>query len=351
MRAIRFWGAALLVVVLSSGFACAADLAFLNHGHPVLDAHNCYPYDGRWSDRARRALDAGYPVSIEQDLAWYVDPKTGKGHVVVSHTPAPTGREPTLRAYFFEQVRPIIAKALARDERHEWPLIILHFDFKDTRPQILEAVWRLLGEYEPWLSTAVKTADPRQLSPIDRKPILVLTEDSDAQAKVFFDDVPVGGRLRLFGSAHTTDPPAGLSLSERAHWEATAPPAQLLPTRATDYRRWWNNSWWVVEEGGETRAGGWTEADDRRLRDLVDYAHRQGYWIRFYTLDGFSARQDRGWDENYNFGSMQRVIPRWRAAIAAGVDFIATDQVEALSHDLDQRERALRPSLLHATGR
>jgi len=333
----------MLAVMLSCATAGAADLAFLNHGHPVLDAHNCYPYDGRWNDRAHRALDSGFPLSIEQDLAWYVDPKTGKGRVVVSHTPTPTGREPTLRAYFFEQVRPVIEKALVENERREWPLIILHFDFKDTRPAILAAVWQLLGEYEPWLSSAIKTADPHRLSPIDRKPILVVTEDSDAQAKVFFDDVPVGGRLRLFGSAHTHDPPAGLNSSQRAHWEATASPARLLTTRATNYRRWWNSSWWVVEEGGQTRAGAWTKTDDRRLRALVDHAHEQGYWIRFYTLDGFSTAQDRGWDENYNFGSMQRVIPRWRAAITAGVDFIATDQVEGLSRYLGQRDRDLRP--------
>jgi hypothetical protein len=170
-----------------------------------------------------------------------------------------------------------------------------------------------------------------------------VTEDSDAQAKAFFDDVPVGGRLRLFGSAHTADPPPGLSAAQRAHWEATAPPAQLLPTHATNYRRWWNNSWWVVEESGQTQAGAWTRADDRRLRDLVDHAHEQGYWIRFYTLDGFEAAQDRGWDANYNFGSLLRVVPRWRAAIADGVDFIATDQYEALSHHLGQRDRTLRP--------
>lgn len=342
MGVSRLWGAALLAAMLSGG-AAAADLAFLNHDHPVLDAHNCYPYDGRWRDRVRRALDSGFPVSIEQDLAWYVDPKSGKGRVVVSHTPEPTGGEPTLRAYFFEQVRPIIEKAMASYDRSDWPLIILHFDFKDTQPAILHAVWRLLGDYEPWLSTAIKTADPHHLSPIDRKPILVVTEDSDAQAKVFYDDVPVGGRLRLFGSAHTQSPPPGVTPAQRAHWEATAAPAQLLTSRATDYRRWWNNSWGVVEEGGETRAGAWKSADDRRLRALIDYAHTQGYWIRFYTLDGFDAKQDRGWDASYNFGSLSRVIPRWRAAIAAGVDFIATDQYETLSKYLDQRDRALRP--------
>jgi hypothetical protein len=345
---IRLWWAAALAAILSGGVAAAADLSFLNHGHPVLDAHNCYPYDGHWNDRVHRALDSGFPVSIEQDLAWYMDPKTGKGRVVVSHTPQPTGREPTLRAYFFEQVRPIVEKALAENRRNEWPLIILHFDFKDTRPEILQAVWQLLGDYQPWLSTAIKTADPHDLAPIDRKPILVVTEDSDAQAKVFYDDVPVGGRLRLFGSAHTQQPPAGDTTAQSAHWQATVPPAQLLRTRATDYRRWWNNSWWVVEEGGQTKAGAWTKADDRRLRALVDYAHEQGYWIRFYTLDGFDAKQDRGYDPIYNFGSLRRVVPRWRAAIRAGVDFIATDQYEALSRHLEQRDLSLCPVRISA---
>ena len=34
----------------------------------VMDAHNCYPYDGRWADRIQRALSAGAPLAIEQDL-------------------------------------------------------------------------------------------------------------------------------------------------------------------------------------------------------------------------------------------------------------------------------------------
>ncbi|MBY8827241.1 hypothetical protein [Hephaestia mangrovi] len=314
------------------------------HPGPMLDAHNCYPYDGQWSDRLRRALDAGFPVSIEQDLAWYVDPATGKGRIVVSHSADPTGAEPTLDAYFFDQVRPIVEKALRQNHRADWPLIVLHFDFKSNDPALLKAVWALLGRYQPWLATAAKTADPDQLSPIDLKPILVVTEDSDAQAKVFYDDVPVGGRLRLFGSAHSSEAPTGLSEAQRAHWEATASPGQLLPSRATNYRRWWNNSWSVVEQGGQRNAGAWTKADDQRLRALVDHAHRQGYWIRFYTLDGFDAAEDKGWDPSYNFGALGKAEPRWKAAIAAGVDFIATDQYEALGHKLDQRDTALRPN-------
>jgi hypothetical protein len=310
-----------------------SSLDFLNRNQPVLDAHNCYPYKGQWNDRIDRALSTGFPVSIEQDLAWYVDPSTGKGRVVVSHTDKVTGAEPDLRVYFFERVRPIVEKALANNDRSQWPLIVLHFDFKTTVPPLLHAVWDLLGEYQGWLTTAVKTADPHQLTPFDAKPILVVTEDSDEQEAVFYTEVPVGASLRLFGSAHARSFPK----EQREHLMATLPPEQLLAERPTTYRRWWNNSWHEVEEGGQTVAGAWTAAKDRRLRALVDHAHKMGFWIRFYTLDGFTPAEDRGWDRNYNFGSHDAVAARWKAAIAAGVNFIATDQYEALRAAMSNR--------------
>jgi hypothetical protein len=90
-------------------------LDFLNHNRPVPDAHNCYPYEGKWRDRVDRALKTGFPVGIEQDMAWYVDPATGKGRAVVSHDDKTKGSEPMLRDYFFERVRPIMEKALAEN--------------------------------------------------------------------------------------------------------------------------------------------------------------------------------------------------------------------------------------------
>ena len=63
----------------------------------------------------------------------------------------------------------------------------------------------------------------------------------------------------------------------------------------------------------------------------MDHAHHLGYWIRFYTLDGFPPAESLGWDAGYNFGSRDAVLPRWKAALAAGVDFIATDQYEDLA--------------------
>jgi len=302
----------------------AQDLDYLNHNRSVLDAHNCYPYRGQFADRIERALATGYPVGIEQDIA------LAGGVPVVSHEAKTAGSEPTLRAHFFERVRPLMEKALQDNDRAHWPLIVVHFDFKSVQPELLRGVWDLLGEYEPWITTAVKGEDPHKLMPFERRPLLVLTEDADAQENVFFDAVPAGARLRLFGSAHT-NPIAAQQREEREHLMATLAPEKLLSEAPTNYRRWWNNSWFVVEEGGQHKAGDWTPADERRLRALVDHAHKLGYWIRFYTVDGFVAGEDQGWGNAYNFGTHEAAMLRWKAEIAAGVNLIATDQYEELA--------------------
>ena len=323
-----------IVALTGALFGQSPRLEFLNRNRPVLDAHNCYPYDGRWADRIDRALATGFPVSIEQDLAWY------KGRAIVTHSNKEfSGAEPSPREYFFERVRPIVEKALKEGNRDRWPLIILHFDFKMNDAPLLRAIWDLLGDYEAWITTARKGSDPSVLAAFDAKPILVVTEDSDAQEEVFFRQVPVGSKLRLFGAAHRVAIP-GNTDAERAHFIATAPPEKLLTERPTNYRRWWNNSWAAVEEGGQPRAGDWTAADKARLQSLVQYAHRSGFWIRFYVLNGHSQAESLGWDNNYNFGSRDAARLRWKAAIDAGVDFISTDQYEDLGALITSAARA-----------
>ena len=318
----------LFAVLLSSlPLLAQPNLDFLNRNRPVLDAHNCYPTGGQWKDRIDRALKTGFPAAIEQDLAWGVDPATGKGRPVVSHSAKTTGTEPALRDYFFERVRPIVEQALKDNDPARWPVIVLHFDFKSVEPRLLHAVWDLLGEYESWITTAERTTNPNLLSPLDPRPLLVLTEGADEQEAVFFTQVPAGARLRLFGSAHTREIPTEPA-AMHDHLLATLQPSQLLTDSPTNYRRWWNLSWYPVEEGGQKKAGEWTPLDDARLHALVDHAHQLGFWIRFFTLDGFAPGEDRGWGDSYNFGSRDAVLARWKAAIAAGVNLIATDQYE-----------------------
>ena len=81
---------------------------------------------------------------------------------------------------------------------------------------------------------------------------------------------------------------------------------------------------------GPTRIGsGWNRSSR--------YAHQQGLLIRFYTLNGHTAAANRGWTASYNFGSLDAVRARWRAAIAARADLIATDQYEELAALLKAR--------------
>jgi hypothetical protein len=292
-----------------------------------MDAHNCYPYFDWWSDRIDRALSSGTPLAIEQDLAWYHDPKTGKSWSIVTHGLPGSGNEPTMQQYFFERVRPIVEKALRDGNHGNWPLITLNLDLKTEEPEHLQAIFALLKQYQSWLTTAPRAADESQLQPLEVRPIFVLTGESDAQARVFYDNVPVGDKLLVFGAAHThTENPM-------------ATPEALEPDHATNYRRWWNNPWKVVEEGGQNKAGDWTEADNTRLRSLVAHAQQNGLWIRFYTLDGVASKQElscHGWFSSYNFGSLAAAKTRWRAALQAGVDYIASDQYELLGQFIRQ---------------
>ena len=285
----------------------------------VLDAHNCYPYDGKYEDRIEIALKTGLPLAIEQDLAWYVDPATGQGRSVLIHGDKPNGREPNMRDYFFERVRPIVEQALIDDKRDQWPLITLNLDFKSDEPAHHQAVLQLLIEYQAWLTSAPRTATLAVRAPLDWKPILVLTGASLVQQKTFHDNVPVGGRLLLFGAGAVAQRSTELTFVD-----------QLLPNPANNYRRWLNAPWAIVELGGQTKATDWSAQDNRRLKAIARRAHQLGYWMRLYTLNGHEPQvgADAGWSRGYNFGSLAEAKKRWKAAGKAGIDYIATDQYE-----------------------
>jgi hypothetical protein len=287
----------------------------------VVDAHNCYPYNGRWADRIQRALSIGFPVAIEQDLFWYTEPRSGRSWSIVSHGEPVDGTEPVMRDYFFERIRPIMEQALRDGNKGDWPLITLNLDFKSDEAAHHAAIWKLLGDYESWLCTAERSTEPSEVMPLHAGPLLVLTGEADSQEHDFYSVIPAGARLRVFGAVHTVEAAPSI------------PPEKVILGHATNYRRWWNNPWSVVEKGGQRRAGKWTSQDAQRLQSLVAYAHSQNLWIRFYTLNGHPHKllARNGWDLGYDFGSRQAVELRWRAAIAAGVDYLATDQYEELA--------------------
>src|SRR5438874_8932019 len=169
----------------------------------LLDAHNCYPYYEWWFDRIDRALSAGTPLAIEQDLLWAKNPRTGAISSVVSHGGPPTGAEPGIREYFLERVRPIVENALRDGNQGDWPLITLNLDLKSEEPEHLAAIWQLLSQYQDWLTTAPRTGTIDKMETLEVRPVLVLTGESNAQKAVFYDQVPEGGKLLVFGAVRT----------------------------------------------------------------------------------------------------------------------------------------------------
>jgi hypothetical protein len=326
VRHSKYIRAALLFLILVPSLFSQSTAAqqFVPGSRTVMDAHNCYPYFEWWYDRIDRALSAGTPLAIEQDLAWHTDPKTGRSWSVVTHGEPTYGIEPTMDQYFFEKVRPIVEKALADGNHGDWPLITLNLDFKDNKPEHLAAVLALLRKYQPWLSSTVKGAQKSDVQPLEIKPILVLTGEADEQQTVFYDQLKIGDRVLLFGAVHSGDK------------DPTASPEVIDSEKATNYRRWWNNAWNVVEAAGQPHAGEWTPEKMNRLRALVEQAHANGLWIRFYTLDGATEAElsCHGWFHGYNFGSLDAARVRWRAAIAAHADYLASDQYELAGKEI-----------------
>src|SRR3954464_15428275 len=104
---------AALVATCVLSHAALPQRAFGPGQRVLLDAHNAYPQNGRWSDRIDRALSTGLPVAIEQDLYWAKNRTSGRFDIVVAHDTSELDRAPTLDAYFFEKIRPIVERALA----------------------------------------------------------------------------------------------------------------------------------------------------------------------------------------------------------------------------------------------
>ena len=333
----RWGGLAAVVVTLAVGADATAQAPKAPVWSPQvwLHAHNCYPDDGHGADRLARALaSARGTVAIEQDVVW----DAARRQSVVSHDTELDGREPALEEHFFAAVSARLDRALEARATATWPLIVLHLDFKTNEPEHHAAIWSLLGRYERWLTTAPRVDAAGGVQALTLGPLLVLTEQGEGQEKAFHDAVAPGARLRIFGTVPTPAPPEGLSVEARAALAAATAPEVLVPSGATNYRRWTNHAWGVVEEGGPPRAGAWTPADEARLAALVRRARALGLWLRFYTLNGHPKGHE-GWTEGYNFGTLAAVTTRWEAAIAAGVDFIATDQYEAFS---ETRARVVR---------
>ena len=169
-------------------------------------------------------------------------------------------------------------------------------------------------------------------SPLDVKPMMILLEDKhdDIKQQHFYDSLPVGAKLRFFGSNPKYDNNIDKKLSKDA---ATAglfetPLSTIAPHKADNYHRWWGIDWAYIEKGGETKAGEWNSDKADRLKKLVDYGHGLGYFVGVFSISGWTQAENQGWDKDYNFGSRDAAKVRWQAAARAHADFVSTDHYE-----------------------
>ena len=322
----------LLITLIAYSSAHAED--FAPGERTLLDAHNCYPYDGKFSDRIERALATGAPVAIEQDLVWYDDPATGQQRSIVSHGKPFSGNEPSIETHFFERIRPLMEQALKEGDPGDWPLITLNVDYKNSDIKHIEDNYRVFSRYADWMCYAPKTNTPETAEPLVAGPLLVLLGAGKTKQEVFHDRIAVGDKIIAFG-AITRDRVSKKGLDKDAGYalDASIDPALLYDVPASNYYRWWNDSWYRVEAGGASRAQDWTPEDRQRLEALTKHVQGLGYWLRLYTLNGHSLQDSvtKGWSPQYNFHSLEAAQERWKACIAVGVDFVATDMYEAFS--------------------
>ena len=165
----------------------------------LLDAHNAYPYEGRFADRIERALATGLPVAIEQDLIWRAG-ADGQGVSVVGHDEDKVADAPTFESYFFGADRPGHAAGDGREPRDRWPLVVLNLDFKTNEPAHHAHVWQVLREHDSWLTTAPRTTTPDTPAPLDGGPVARADGSHAVQQASFHDTLDEGAPVWLFGA-------------------------------------------------------------------------------------------------------------------------------------------------------
>lgn len=335
--------AKVMALVASLGLAT---VAFAQSGpaapqsRTLMWAHNAYPDHGKYADRLDRALASGHPFVVEEDLAW-IDGQS----LLIHGARNVSGDDPTLDSYFFPKVQPVIEKALREGNKGNWPLITLYLDIKNDPPEHLAAISKVLDKYDRWLTTAVKTDDILKVSPLNLKPMMVLVEDKQNDVnkeQAFYDNVPIGGKIRVFGSVPKLDPNPDRKLpkQEAIDRQFLATPNDLYQGRADNYHRWISLDWAFIEKGGEPNAGEWSKEKEQRLKEFVAYGHRLGYLVGVYCLDGYTEADNQGWDKDYNLGSRDAAMVRWNAAFNAKADFISTDHYEQLADTLASLKKA-----------
>jgi hypothetical protein len=91
-------GAAVLAAIaLAAG---ASSSPFVPGARTLMLAHNAYAEDRKYTDRLERAIGAGGPFVVEEDLVW----ANGRS-LLIHNESAAAADSPTLESYFFRRSR------------------------------------------------------------------------------------------------------------------------------------------------------------------------------------------------------------------------------------------------------
>ncbi len=291
----------------------AADAAFPRQW--FLNAHNSYPAGDRGWERLARARRAGL-WAVELDLVW----SQARGHTVINHETKLRGNEPTLEDYFFTPLLPEL-RSLPRDE----PGLLLMIDLKSDHPGPARELHDLLRQHRDLMTRSLRSGDLRW------GPLTVILSENAAAIALFEKLTP------------PEEPYLAMAVREPPERKFQENIAAYIPQRATPFYRLFNFDWKIIERVANPEAGAFTRPERARLEALVKLAREKGYWIRTWTLNATSTM----WGTGRNFGSRHALLTRWRAALAAGVDCIATDEYELAGRFM--ANEAARPPTTRST--
>ena len=286
--------ALLLALALSPG-------AFVDGPSPRLPiaAHNCYAEDRTDNPRLAEAMALGID-NIEIDLGWDDAAK----QLIVGHDASP---RPGI-AYPRPETSLLPAlETLAKAPRPDGATTVLTIDWKTDRPEAVRQFKDLLDGHPGWFSSAPKSA----VSPLTTRRLTVCFSGSEAAKDAYDASIPPGGtyrafRDRVFGAGAVYEP------------EVSA----YVPESSTAYHRFLAFHWGAIERGGPAGAGEWMRAEADRLGALVTLAHRRGFQVRVYCLNGHSGAVG----SSYRFPDDEAARVRWVAAASIGVDWVAGDE-------------------------
>ena len=192
---------------------------------------------------------------------------------------------------------------------------MLTIDWKTGKPEAVRQFKALLDAHPDWFSSAPKSPD----SPLTTRRLTVCFSGSEAAKDAYDAMIPSGGVYRAFRDRVVG---AGARYQDDV--------ATYIPKPSTPYHRFLAFHWGAVERGGPASAGEWTPAEADRLAALTDLAHRRGFRVRLYSLNGHTGAIGGG----YRFADDEAARVRWTAAAAAGIDWVAGDEYHEMAEAL-----------------